>query len=830
MSDPYDDVEKARATAPSPEYSFWKQEIDYAMKREKKFREEADRVVRIYEAEMPSENSFNILSANTETLLPAVYNQLPRPMVERRYQDADPLGKAASTALERVLTYLTNSPDQNYEQFDHLWQQAALGALVPGRGVTWFRYDPTIEGAAPTTSPDEEAEGAQKIADTQENTGKIFPDGPRVTWEVICGEDVNYDHFLHGYARRWINVPWVAREHQMTKEDAEKNFGKPIMEKMSFMKGGGKTDGGDGFKKANDDEKSNTGSEETATVYEIWWKQRKKVVFYHPELKDELCKTVDDPYRLQGFFPCPEPLRFLLKRSKLTPTAIYKVYEAQAKELNKITLRISRVLGALKVRGFYDNTLGGLQDLMTKDDNTLVPAKNVVQLQDGKTLQNSIFLMPLDELIKVLGQLYEAQSVCKNTIYEITGIADIMRGDTQASETATAQTIKNKWGTLRLQKMQGAMQGYVRDCLRIVAELAVEHFDIETFAQMTNLDYTTPQQVEQAMQMQGAIQQQLLAMQQQAAAMPPMPGGPPAAPPAPPPQLQQAMQQVESVLAKPRWDAVMQLLKSDLSRAYRVDIETNSTLANTSSEDQQNINLAMTSITQTVQQFTPALQMGVMTMPVLKEFLLSIARRFEFGRQVEDAVAKMPDQLPPPPPDPKMDAEVQKQKDEIASGHAELEKKSIDLSAREQAMGQKAQEIAGQIKEAKSEVAQAAKQALADQEMSQTKFLLDLQTRNAKHEAAMEKKSMRDEANRQKHTMAVDQKVAAVEQRMQAAQATPAAETDDSKQRLADVEKERSAPIEIVRGEDGKAAHIKQGDRLRTIKRDTKTGKISAIH
>jgi hypothetical protein len=57
--------------------------------------------------------------------------------------------------------------------------------------------------------------------------------------------------------------------------------------------------------------------------------------------------------------------------------------------------------------------------------------------------------VPVNELATTAQSLYQQREQCKNVIYEITGIADIMRGATMASETATAQTIKNQWGTLR---------------------------------------------------------------------------------------------------------------------------------------------------------------------------------------------------------------------------------------------------------------------------------------------------------------------------------------------------------------------------------------------
>ena len=76
-----------------------KKEIDLA-KSGASFRKEAERVQDIYEAKKEGENNFNILYANTATLLPAVYNQTPRPIVERRFHDADPSAKPPPTPLK----------------------------------------------------------------------------------------------------------------------------------------------------------------------------------------------------------------------------------------------------------------------------------------------------------------------------------------------------------------------------------------------------------------------------------------------------------------------------------------------------------------------------------------------------------------------------------------------------------------------------------------------------------------------------------------------------------------------------------------------------------
>jgi hypothetical protein len=731
MSDPFKDVAAVSEGEPSPEILFWTKEIEFAKKRETDFRRDAERVIKLYEAQKSEANSFNILYANTETLLPATYNKTPRPMVERRFKDADPMGLQAATVLERTLGYLIDSPDAEYESYDALFRQATLAALVPGRGVIWYAYDPKIEGAeaAVGDSEEDEDEGAAAVANQQENTGEVIPQATgKVIWETVCGEMVPYDKFLCGYGHPWKHVPWAAREHAMTKEDAEANFGKEVARDLEYLQ-----DSQDGKKEdQGTDALKNQGSLKTACVYEIWHKQEKQVVFFAPSLKSRLCRTMDDPYGLTGFYPCAEPLQFLKKLSTVVPTPVYLAYEPQAKELNSISRRINRIINAMKVRGFYDGSVQGLKELLSADDNTLIPAKNVAAMKDGagSNLVNSVWFMPLEMLVGTVKQLYVARQECKSVIYEITGIADIMRGNTQASETATAQNIKDKWGSLRLQNMQGAVQFYIRDCLRIVAELAGNHFDLATFAGMTNLDYATPQDLQRAEQLTAAIN---AAMMQQP---PPQPGAPP---PAPPPQLQQAMQEVQAIQAKPKWEPVLALLKDNLQRGYKIDIETNSTLANTSAEDQENITKAMSAIGAALQQFVPALQVGMMTMPAVKEILLSMARRFEFGRQVENAITEMPDQLPPPPPDPRVNADLEKQKQDIAGREAALQKEQLGLQEREAAIELKVQEVSGDIDEAKSKLDIKTKEALSAQEVSQTKFLLEVEKRLSSHEMKMQK-------------------------------------------------------------------------------------------
>jgi hypothetical protein len=338
-------------------------------------------------------------------------------------------------------------------------------------------------------------------------------------------------------------------------------------------------------------------------------------------------------------------------------------------------MRINRILHAMKVRGFYDGSLQGLKDLLNSDDNTLLPIKNAAAMREGQTVENSIWLVPIEPLVKLLQQLIPAREAVKNTIYEITGISDIMRGDTRASETATAQNIKNTYGTLRLNQFRKKVQVYARDCLRIMAEIAAKHFSLETFAKVTNCDFAMPQEVKEAQEAQQRLEAQMMQMQQQAmmqqqlqappgsasaqpaapAGAPPTltPGAPaagaPQAPPQPPqpsPEMQQQMQQIQAILQKPQWEQVVGLLRDNLQRYYRIDIETNSTIASDTAEDKQNIVEALQAISQVFSELGPLAQQGVLPVPAVKTILMAVVRRFQFGRAVEDALAQIPDQLP----------------------------------------------------------------------------------------------------------------------------------------------------------------------------------------
>lgn len=617
----------------------WMGELDLARKREKDWRKCGKKVQEIYEGCKAEDTPFNVLYSNTETLAPALYAQIPRPAVERRFKDdEDKLGAAVVEASNRGLTYLLDTNSEDYETFDAAVKASVLDALIPGRGGLRLRYDAKVEGA----------EGSEQVSS-----------------ELVCVEHFEWTRMLHGYAEKWCDVPWVAFEHYFNELEVKEHFGAVTAGDTRYSADNENTNRDE---KDQDKDTANPKSNvKTACFYEIWNKADKSIIWVSPDYPKGIVKTLPDPLGLTGFYPMPEPLRLLDKAANLLPTAIYTQYENQAKELNTVTLRLNALIKACKARGIYNGNLGKIEDVLQQDENTLVAVENAQSLDGG--LDKAIWFMPIDKIVAVVQQLYLARQQCKQVIYEITGISDIMRGQSQASETLGAQEIKQQWGTMRLKKMQKAVSTFVRDSMRLMLEIAGKKFDEQTWAAMTELPFLSQEQVTQAMQAEQAARQMLV----QASTMqpPPLPGQPPQPPPPQLMQAQQAQQQAQAELQKPKWSEVLGVLKSDMQRQYRVDIETNSTIDPEATEDKEQIAEVMNAMSQFLNGVAPLIENGTMPFEVAQAMLLAIVRNFRWGPKIERYIEQM--KPPTPPQDPNAAAKAQAEQTKAQSEQAKMQ-------------------------------------------------------------------------------------------------------------------------------------------------------------
>lgn len=623
----------------------WKLELKLADKREREWRKRAKDANYLYSALKAQPNSFNILWSNTETLRQACYNSPPQPQVRRRYQDADPLGKAVSECLQRSLEFSIEAFD-----FDETLKSDVLSMLLAGRAVSRVRYVPSLRqvGGEAAESDDDEAQESEAFEE--------------IEWEQVVLERVQWDDFRIGPGKQWGDVCWLAFRHYMDREELKEKFGDDI---------GGRI----GLDSVGDDDINRQADLEplfkTASVWEIWDRDKKQVIWI-ADSHDVPCKTQEDPLGLQNFYPIARPLLAIERHDSTEPLTLYSQYEQQARELNRISVRINKLIDALRVRGVYDATLTELSELMKAADNELIPAQNATMLTDRGGLEKAIWMMPIDTAAKVLNELYSQREATKAVIYEITGISDIMRSATDATETYGAQKLKTQWGTQRLQKLQSEVQRYVRDLMRLMAEIVAEKFQPETLERMTLMELPHDAEVQQQLQ-QMSQQWQQAAMQAQAQNQPPPPQ------PQPPQTI--------------TWEMVIEALRDEAQRNYRVDIETDSTLSATQDADIENIGKLMQGVTQMLSGLMPFAQAGAMPIDAIKEIILAATRRAKLGTAVEDALDKI--QQPPPSNEGQQQAQLEQAKLE-----AQAQQHAAELQATQQLEQMKAQ-MAVQVENAK---------------------------------------------------------------------------------------------------------------------------------
>lgn len=558
----------------------WLEAIDCAGKEDETWRKAAEKAEKAYRGESLKE--FNIFHSNIETLFPSIYNALPVPDVRRRFNDDDETGQLAANLIERALSYTIDDYD-----FDSVMSSAVYNMIIAGRGVVRVKYDADINDA-----------GLKKYE------------------EVQC-EICPWESFRHGAARSWNKVPWVAFEHFLTRDQLKK-IGAKLPQDFKFNYSASHKDS-DGQNTHELEIKSTR----CARVWEIWDKNTKKVIFISPDYRDDALLNENDPLGLEGFFPIPRPIQALTAAGELTPICPYFVYEGLLDSLDVISRRIKELVKQVRARGAFVGNFKELTKIAEAGDGVLVPLAS-----DGLEgavaggafdLNKAISWFPLEQTVSALRELIAQREIIKQQIYEATGISDIVRGATKASETATAQNIKSSWASLRLQKMQGEVARFARDIFRLKAEIMCKQFSPETWIKITGIKLMSD--AEKA-QIQAILQQN----PQQAAAM--------------------AQQNPAAVKAykQPSLEAVMSLLQSHESREYRVDIETDSTIRGDVQRLQAQSAAFLAGTTQFLTAVAPLVQQGIVPAPVAIELYQAFAGDQKMSKSMSDTLGKLKEQ------------------------------------------------------------------------------------------------------------------------------------------------------------------------------------------
>ena len=449
------------------EFAKWEGRVEKILKR---YRDERTTTT--------AQSHYNILWANVQTLKAATFSRMPKPDVSRRFKDNDPVARVASMLLERALDFeITHTTD-----FQESLTSCVYDRFLGGRGTSWVRYEPIIETDDTFISEDEEeSDSVSEYLDI----------------EQAPVDYVHWRDFGHSSGRTWDEVNCVWRKVYMTRKMLKERF-----PEESF---------GDLWKQipldASPDDtrtKMTEGVTKRALIYEVWDRES-KCVYWISKSMGKILDEREDPLQLEEFFPCPKPLYATLTNESIVPVPDFTLYQDQANELDVLADRIKGLVDALKVRGFYDAANADLGRLFTEgDNNTLIPVKNYAAFAEKGGIGGSVQFVDLSPIANALNLAYVAMGQVKQQIYDITGISDIIRGASVASETATAQQIKGQYATLRLKTYQDEVAMFASSILRIKAQIICQHFQLETILKIGGaelLSDTDKQMVPQAIEL-----------------------------------------------------------------------------------------------------------------------------------------------------------------------------------------------------------------------------------------------------------------------------------------------------------------------------------------
>jgi hypothetical protein len=648
----------------------------------KNWQNRAEKIVKRYKDDTRYQNNpnarFNILWSNVQTITPAIFARLPRPDVSRRFRDNDPIGRVASMMLERALEFEL----EHYSDYKAAMSNSVLDRLLGGRGTAWVRYEPHFEAEG---EPDD---GYQITEDTDEaeTPGGEAAEAPeRIEYECAPVDYVHWRDFGHTVARTWEEVTAVWRKVYMNRPALVERFGEDLGYRIPL------DTKPDTSRTYND--KMGEGASQ-AIVYEIWDKETGKVLWISKSL-GKILDERDDPLQLENFWPCPKPLYSTITTDSLDPIPDFTMYQDQARELDTLADRIDGLINALKVRGVYDASSSELSRLFSEgENNTLIPVKNWQAFAEKQGMRGAIDLVDITPFATALVAAYQAMDQVKNQIYEIMGIADIQRGQSDPNETLGAQIIKSNNASGRLKTMQHNVVDFATELLRIKAQIICNHFTDETIVKISG-----------AMQLSDADKQYI-------------------------PQA-------------------LQLLKDEASKNFRIEVTSDSMIYQDEEQEKADRIAFLTAVSSFIQTALPVGQTAPELTPLLMEMLKFGVTAFKAGKQMEGMIDETADKFreqakaqegQPKPPTP----EMQKAQMQMQIEQAKLQANQQSDAAKAQAEAQKIQMEAQmeQQKMANQMQLEKAKQEYQAQE-NQLKFQLEEQRNQSDREMELKVAQMK---------------------------------------------------------------------------------------
>jgi hypothetical protein len=616
----------------------WRREIDNSKKYHEKSKKIAKEFLDIYESQDDEINNsvyskitdYPIFWSNTQVLKPLLFSKLPKANITQSFFNEDEISRISSELVERLLTYLLKESDA-----ENQIEKIRDAFLIQGIGIPRIVFIPPEPIEIKTKNKKEPKEKEKSVddanedmaesetKDTEEETIDYEVDETQKSFKI---EFVDYQDFLKSTEKEWTKLRWIAFRKYYTRKELIEYFGKKG-EKVPMTNN-----------KYEMLEEQNEDLYKLCEVWEVWDKENKICHFITFAGDGYVLDTQEDGYNLKNFFPIPMPMG-LNETKKLLPAPLYQKYKPLAEDLAEIHDRITSLVKQAKFTGAYTSFAeqSDVENIMNGEDGEFKPLKTTANIDDARKL---VVFKPLTEIANTITVLRSEKLQLKADIQEITGLSDIVRGYSVASETATAQQLKGNFAISRIQPLQKEVEFTIRDTLRLLAELAVEKLPINEIIKITGLKVVDVDLILQNAKQNIEIEKQeaikmldpqqpdfkdKVAMLEQ--------------------QAQLGIQNTYKDLQKQLKGYFIELknvpkltknIKDDKLRCISIDIETDSTVKIDQNQEKMDRMEYVRSISQTIQSMASAVQAGVISKDALNEFIIFVSKPFKVGRNLEN--------------------------------------------------------------------------------------------------------------------------------------------------------------------------------------------------
>jgi hypothetical protein len=370
----------------------------------------------------------------------------------------------------------------------------------------------------------------------------------------------------------------------------------------------------------------------------------------------------------------------------MIPVPDYCEYEDQAQELDNLTQRIYLLTKACKAVGVFNAEFKELARMFSEGvDNKLFPVTGWAAMSEKGGLKGAIDMMDTSQIIVTLRELYAAREQVKQSIYEIMGISDILRGSSKAQETLGAQQLKANFGSLRLKSSQGDVAKFATDIFKLKAQIICKFYPPELIVQMSGVMNTPDGQDPQMLQ------------------------------------------------------AALEMLSNSTIRDFHIAVEADSLAQIDEQAEKQGAQEAIQAIGLFLREAIPMISQAPETLPMASEMLLFLVRRFRAGRGLESAVERAmkalqdkadqaAQQQPGPPP-------------EMLQMQAEQQAEQMRMQAQAQSEQMKMQADA-QLAQAQAQLEMQMHQAKVQAEMQLAQMKADFETVKQNNELQIKAREM----------------------------------------------------------------------------------------